>query len=338
MRHFCTYFDTNYITRGLALYQSLEEHCCDFFLWVLCLDEDTYSCLSNLALPSVGLIRLCELEDHDRELAEAKKRRRLIEYYFTCTPALPLYVLLKYGHVDRITYLDADLYFFSSPDPLFEEMANSSIAIIAHRFSPALRKHEDTGIYNVSWVSFRRDSNAFDCLDSWRNQCIENCHYEDGGKVFGDQRYLDDWPTRFNGVHVIHNEAANLAYWNILNYNLSVDENIPHVNQNPLIFFHFQGLIMISKSWYDSGFHRKVTLSPLVINHIFKPYIIKNKRVHDKYLKEKYSQFSMGSIRKQRFLTFRQLPDNLLRMLMILYRGLLLGKYIYVPVHICQIT
>src|SRR5256885_10383061 len=62
MRYFCTYFDHHYSARGLALYQSLNRHCPEFKLWILCLDEPSHSELTRLNLPEVSLLTLDELE------------------------------------------------------------------------------------------------------------------------------------------------------------------------------------------------------------------------------------------------------------------------------------
>src|SRR5262249_12108200 len=132
MYYFCTYFDQHYLTRGLALYDSLRRHCPPFRLWVLCMDHMTYEVLQRLQLPGLNPIALQELERDDEALRTAKQNRSKIEYYFTCTPSLPLFVLKNWSDVDVITYLDADLSFFASPKPLFDEMGARSIAIIRH--------------------------------------------------------------------------------------------------------------------------------------------------------------------------------------------------------------
>ncbi len=112
MNYFCTYFDHRYLSRGIALYRSLKEHCPDFKLWVLCLSCECYEILNQLNLDSVCLIPLADIEEGDKELLKAKGNRSLIEYYFTLTPSLPLYILNHFSEVDLITYLDSDLFSF----------------------------------------------------------------------------------------------------------------------------------------------------------------------------------------------------------------------------------
>src|SRR5712691_2882118 len=220
MYHFCTYFDHRYLPRGLALYRSLKQHCRSFQLWVLCMDRECYDVLSQLDLPDIQLIALEDFEKDDQELLGAKQNRTLIEYYFTCTPSLPLFILNNCPEVGIITYLDADFFFFADPAPVFDEIADHSIAIIGHRFPAQLRHREQYGIYNVGWLSFRRDEQAFSCLVWWRERCIEWCYdrCEDGR--FADQKYLDDWPTRFQGVVVLNHQGVNLAPWNLANYKI----------------------------------------------------------------------------------------------------------------------
>ena len=80
MRYFCTYFDQRYLSQGLAMSESLNRHCQNFKLWVLCLDTEVYRRLRELEIPRMELIPLEELERDDPNLAEAKKNRSLLEY------------------------------------------------------------------------------------------------------------------------------------------------------------------------------------------------------------------------------------------------------------------
>ena len=275
MRFFCTFFDRNYLSRGLALYRSLQEHCPEFRLWVLCMDEATYHYLTRLGLPGLEPIALKDFEEGDAPLLAAKQNRSRVEYYFTCTPSLPLYVFNHWLAVDLVTYLDADLYFFAGPEPLFEELGSGSIAIIGHRFPPDLRSLEEWGIYNVGWLSFRRDDHALACLGWWRNKCIEWCHdrIEDGR--FADQKYLDDWPARFRHVVVLGHRGANLAPWNLNNYRLySPDGKTVMVDDEPLIFFHFHRLTRITPWLYDPDWTTyRVAPSTVLRRNIYLPYL-----------------------------------------------------------------
>ena len=94
---FCTYFDHWYLTRGLALARSLQRHRRGARLWVLCLSELCFEVLRRLAPVGVRSLRLRDLEVADPRLAAARRDRTVMEYYFTCTPALPLY-LLEHEH------------------------------------------------------------------------------------------------------------------------------------------------------------------------------------------------------------------------------------------------
>jgi len=251
MYHFCTYFDHRYLPRGLALYRSLEQHCPSFLLWVLCMDRECYNALSQIKLSNVRLITLEEFEVGDKELLAAKENRTLIEYYFTCTPSLPLFIFDASPEVGRVTYLDADLFFFGNPEPIFEEIGDHSVAIIGHRFPFHLKHHEKYGIYNVGWLSFKRDEHAFTCLHWWREQCIEWCYDRAEDGRFADQKYLDTWPERIPSVVVLRHKGANLAPWNVSNYKIREDGGRIWVDEQPLIFFHFHGLKKLNTWLYD---------------------------------------------------------------------------------------
>lgn len=273
-RYFCTYFDSNYLLRGLVLYRSLRRHCPDFKLWVLCLDEAVFQELDRMHLPGIELIPLTDFEAGDEPLRAAKANRSRVEYYFTCTPSLPLYVLKRFPDVDLMVYLDSDLFFFSGMEDLFARLGDYSIAMMGHRFPPRLRSREKFGLYNVGWLAFRRDENGLACLNWWRERCLEWCYDRLEGNRFADQKYLDEWPDRFDKVVVLDDPGANLAPWNLDGHEVEFQDGQCRVNGRPLIFYHFQGVQMIRPGLVDIGLWSYLTHpSPTVLEHIYRPYI-----------------------------------------------------------------
>ncbi len=252
MYYFCTYFDRNYLLKGLALYNSLRRYCTTFKLWALCLDSETFDTLTRLSLPSIVLLPLTELEQYDPQLQAVKRTRSLVEYYWTCTPELPLYILERDPNVDIVTYLDADLYFFQSPSPIYQELGNSSILIVEHRSAPPHAHYAATnGIYNVSINVFRRDENGLACLHWWRERCLEWCYYRPEDGKMGDQKYLDEWPQRFERVAIVKQKGIGVAPWNIQNYELSRQGGRLYVDNNPLITYHFHGFRLYNSISYQ---------------------------------------------------------------------------------------
>jgi hypothetical protein len=273
-RYYCTYFDHRYLDKGMALYQSMLEYCKDFTLFILCFSNECYKELQKLDLHRIIPIALEELENWDKDLLEAKTIRSIMEYYFTCTPSWPLYILEHFSQVDLITYLDSDLFFFSNPEPLFDEIQEKSIAIISHKFPPHFRHLEDRGKYNVGWVSFRRDANGLACLAWYRESCLEWCYDRLENGKFADQKYLDYFPKKFMQVIELQHKGANLAPWNIDNYRINKNGPYLQVDDQQLIFYHFHGVKHIIGPLYDSGLSGyQVKMTKIIRNELYKPYI-----------------------------------------------------------------
>jgi hypothetical protein len=262
------------MARGLAMYQSLVEHCQEpFTLWILCFDQESYDLLAERNLSQVRLISQQEFEHNDIALQSVKSDRTQVEYYWTCTPSLPLYILKHYQEVEIITYLDGDLYFFADPKPLYEELGGNSILIISHRYAPKrLHLSHTSGIYNVGWLSFRRDQQGLACLEWWRERCLEWCYarYEDG--KFGDQLYLNDWPERFSSVVVSQHKGGNVAPWNIEIYKLSIVNDSIYVDEYPLLFFHFHAFRYINHFFASAASSRSYEFTIWQIKQLYVRY------------------------------------------------------------------
>ena len=256
-RSFCTLFDRNYVFKALALHASLLRHCPSFQLTAFCFDDEARRMIEALELPHVSTVSLTELEAFDPELRGVKEDRSTVEYMWTATPSLPLYELAARPELDEVTYLDADLMFFSDPEPIFEELGDDSVLITPHRFSPELAHHEINGIYNVQFLTFRRDERGLGALNWWHDRCIEWCyyHFEDG--KLGDQKYLDDWPERFAGVHVSRHKGCGLAPWNITQFDVRETPQGIYVDEDPLIFFHYHRVRVLEDGylWRPPGYY-----------------------------------------------------------------------------------
>lgn len=274
MEHYCTYFDRYYLVQGVALYRSLSAVSNGpFTLWVLCFDDAAHDTLSRLGIPGLRPVSLRDLEAGDAALLEAKKNRSKVEYYFTCSPSWPLYLLDRNPEIGRVTYLDADLLFYSDPAPIFGEMGEASVLIVGHRFPEALRHLEVYGIYNVSLVSFRNDPRGMACLAWWRERCLEWCFDRVEGHRFADQKYLDDWPERFPGVAVLRHPGAGLAPWNWSSHRILNQEGKTTVDGGPLIFFHYQGFKIINRWMFDLGLKSYGRMPPSMRRLIYRPYV-----------------------------------------------------------------
>ncbi len=270
----CTYFDRAYLPRALALYDSLVEHWGDFELYALCLDDDCERALRRLALARVHIIPLRELEAADPALPTARPTRSPIGYYLTCGPVLVRHVLTRAAHAPAVFYVDADLCFFSSPAPLLTEFAAGSIYIHAHR--PALPEWSSgMGRYNVGLVAFRRDEQGWACVERWRERCLAWCELVQDRDRFGDQKYLEEWPGRFDRLIVAQHRGVGVGPWNLGDYRFAInaDGNVT-VDGQSVIFFHFsllkpaaRGIVSTNTAFYCRH------MPALARRSLYRPYV-----------------------------------------------------------------
>jgi hypothetical protein len=252
----------------------LARHCPRFTLWVLCFDDATFDLLRESGLPGLEPIRLSEFEAGDEALLAAKTNRPRVEYYFTCTPSLPRYLLARHAQIDLIVYLDADMYFYSSPEPVFRELADASVGIIEHRWPPGMAHMNAYGRFNVGLVAFRRDEQAAACLARWRERCLESCGQDLAAGRYGDQKYLDEWPVRFSGVAILRHKGANAAVWNLPSCRITRTAGGIVLDDDPLLFFHFHGLKRLRPWLFDFHFSfYGVEPGNAVVRGIFAPYL-----------------------------------------------------------------
>ncbi|HET7834031.1 MAG TPA: glycosyl transferase [Gallionella sp.] len=208
------------------------------------MDELVERNLQRLALPHVGLIPLREVEDV--RLLGVKPTRSTGEYCWTLTPFVPQFVFERDSRVNRVTYLDADLFFFASPKSLLDEFEHSGkhVMITEHAYAPRYERFgraKRGGRFCVQFMTFVRSPEGAKVMRWWQDRCLEWCYarVEDG--KYGDQKYLDQWPVLFEPeVHILLQKEKTLAPWNVAYYgNLGRGQVTP-------VFYHFHGLRILS--------------------------------------------------------------------------------------------
>lgn len=312
-RVYCSYFDHNYLSRGLAMYHSLRRHAPGAKLWVLCLSEQCHAALTAMKLPDLVVVSLAEFEVTDPEVAATRSGRSTLEYFFTLTPAWILFVLGREPAAEWVTYLDGDLYFFASPEPIYAELSDAVSAIIPHRYATSIGRLQRFGTYNVGWVGARNTAPGADVIRWWRERCIEWCHDYVEGERFADQGYLDAFPKLFDGVRSIENVGANLGPWNIGNYRIGVRDGEVRLDDDwPLLFFHFQGVRKGLGGFFFSS-HRvhHAPFSTVTRNNIYKPYVAELVAI-DRAIKSLLPA-SAKPYRRSAIMDVRQFAEGLLR-------------------------
>jgi hypothetical protein len=275
MQYYYTLIDKHYLIKGITLYRSLCLNVGDFTLFVLCLDGITYDLLCSLSMPNVQAVKLETLEKFDLDFLAIKQTRSALEYCFTSKPCFALYLFKEIPEGCILTYLDSDLFFYSNPAPIFQEIEDGSSVLLTEQRHPPHwpTASEHYGNYNAGFISFRKDENGQRCVAWWRDCCLEWCFDRVEPGRFGDQKYLDEWPNRFDGVRVCSHKGANLAFWNWTNYKVSKLHDCVYVDDQSLIFCHVSRLRQLNSYLFALNFDHPFP-TPLSIRYnCIIPYI-----------------------------------------------------------------
>jgi hypothetical protein len=257
----------------------LRNVCGNFHLYVFAFDDNCYKKLVSLNLPKLSVISLQDFET--KELLGVKPTRNRVEYCWTCGPST-VWHAIHYFQLDHCIYVDADLLFFHSPAIAYDEIekAKASVAITKH----FTKKEDPAGHFCVQFLYFRNDANGMDALKWWRDSCIDWCfaRYENG--KYGDQKYLDLFPSKFNNVHIFKHRGIGVAPWNMYQYHyLKNHEFIYKETIYPIVFFHYHGLrvnieknnLLLKTITYDT--------SKIIRDMIFMPFLTSYKDVLETY-------------------------------------------------------
>lgn len=286
MLNFITLYDKNYMSRGIVLYESLKKHCKDFMMYVLAMDDVVASYLPSLGYDDLKIITVADIKEMYPVLVRLEKERTRGEFSWTLSSFSIQYALRKFN-LDSCIYVDADTCFYNNPELLLKECGEKSVLITEHNYTPEYDQSATSGKFCVQFMYFKNNSDGNKVLEYWRSKCEEWCYNRMEGGKFGDQKYLDDWESRFEGiVYNCRNIGCGIAPWNIQKYDISVENGTYFVTERvtkikkPVVFFHYHALFEIAeRKWVLSQYRLAENDKKL----FFEPYIKDLYIIEEKY-------------------------------------------------------
>jgi len=271
-----TSVDADYLPRMMALYQSLRQHWSKVQLVVYCFDDLTFQVLSDLKLAQLTPIAFSDFisERHQKALANMSF---IYELYWSYKPHILQETLRRYPKAQNIIYLDSDIMLLSDPAETLLPSTGHDILLQTNNFSAQeMDEFLPIGYYCAGFMSIRRSPTATLALEWWNERCLEWClaRTEDG--KFADQKYLDDWRTRFPGVEEITAIGAGVAPWNVQKYDVSEKNMLPQVNNQPVIYYHYHSFAMNYRTFEHrvTGERKNFyTLSADAVKVFYAPYV-----------------------------------------------------------------
>jgi hypothetical protein len=269
---YTTVCDSRYVAPALALYRSVEK-VSSHSLGIYTLDEAAVRRLDQLDLLNAQVFRL---QDYVPEnFLQFQRTRRPGAFAFTVKSLALIHAMDTDPDLDWVGYLDADIGLFADPVAIIEALPpDKSACFTPHRFSPSFRHYEaSVGHYNAGYVSFKNDLEGRHVLESWRDMCFEWCQDYVEADRYGDQKYLEDLADRYPSVASCAHKGANAAPWNISDARVYVRNNRVFIEDDPLLFYHFQGLKVYSLTLFDLYASTELIVSGDLLSLVYVPYI-----------------------------------------------------------------
>ena len=259
MENYITLFNFNYVPQGLTMFFSLKKYLPDSRLWVVCMDKKVELFLKKKKIKDLEIIPLKNVENE--KLLKIKKKRKFIEYCWTLTPFLPDFIFKRFKKIKRVTYIDADIFFFKNPKFIINEFIRSkkSVLLTEHGFHYKKDYSSVSGKFCVQYMIFNNNQKVKKILKWWQTKCIDWCHdYPDKGRL-GDQKYLDLWPKLFkNSIHISKNKKFFQGPWT---YN--------RFRSKDRIIYHFHGLKIKN---FNILVYNRYGFTNEIIKNIYIPY------------------------------------------------------------------
>lgn len=239
MNHLCTITTVSHLYKVKALAESLRQGT-PFMLHVLVVDSEDDFEFKDCRFYKLGDVK------HESNAAEIipKYRTDKNRLRWSLKPVLMKYLLEKQG-LDKIIYLDNDLFFYSDYNFLFQLLDKYSFLLTPHYYKYSPRRDQNwfeanfrVGLFNAGFVG--ASQKGISTLQWWAECCAYRCEKNSFRGLFDDQKYLDLVTVIDENAHIVRHKGCNVAGWNteVCGRTL-VDNRVMIDGEYPVVFIHF---------------------------------------------------------------------------------------------------
>lgn len=244
---YCTIASANYLARVDVFAQSLRKVNPEAHLYVL-LCEYPETCRQIAKDTGLAIIAPDQVCADWRQMAFYYD---IIEYNTALKPFLIEY-LLDMGHTG-VLYFDPDIAFYAPTQALEQLLDEQDILLTPHAHlpvaddgcQPEIEGYIRGGQFNLGFVGFSARADARAALRWWQSVCAEKCIFDSSLRYFVDQFWAAIFPSFVGRCCIIRDTGHNVAYWNVFQRPVTLQDGQWFAGGNPMVYFHFSGLDMI---------------------------------------------------------------------------------------------
>ncbi|MSW96036.1 MAG: glycosyltransferase, partial [Actinobacteria bacterium] len=245
----CTIVTRSHLAHARVLARSHARHHPGARCFVLVIDDD--GTVDPVAEP-FELVTVADLQLGAFD--EMRASYDVLELATALKPSLLRHLLATRGDGGGIAYLDGDVIIHAPLAPVEQALNGHPVVLTPHLHGPLPRDGRRpaevdillAGFFNLGFIAVKPDPQADAVLDWWAERLLTDCRNAPDEGFFVDQRWMDLVPAIVTDLAVLEDPGCNLAYWNVLGRDLSIDAQGRHmVDGVPLRFLHLSG--------YDPG-------------------------------------------------------------------------------------
>ena len=285
MINLTTVSDYNYLTKGIALHESLLNSSDDFILHYLCIDDKSYDKLVECNFEKIKVYNVSDLINSDETLMNLKNS----DYRYFCWSLASYFTNFLMGRLNLpLIYIDSDIFFHQNINELYSLMKEKSIGIFKHR---QFFDERPEGFYNVGVCYFNNDGIGKHILNWWSDAVLHKKH--PNLATCGDQKYLDNFPIMcpdelfFDESNIGHGAPWLWQLYSYGKFNKYGDIVWNGIDQK-LFFTHFSQFVYDDNNYIPSSMHHMYTPLSMYkeipeLKMIYDNYYDKLKNVTTKY-------------------------------------------------------
>lgn len=243
-----TICSVNYLAQARTLGDSLRQTNPDYQYIIGLVDKLSAANLPAALVPDYPMLEVDQIGIPD--FAAMCDRYDITELNTAVKPFFIDYFYQTQPNATQVIYFDPDIIVYQPLTKLNEDLKQYSLVLTPHTCSPTPdwerpneQHHLNTGIFNLGFIGLRNDETARQFVNWWKDRLVYECRIDLCAGLFVDQHWVNFAPVYYDNVLIEQHRGYNVAYWNLHERDLSIDNAGQWLvnDQEPLQFFHYSG-------------------------------------------------------------------------------------------------